>query len=72
MRHSRHEGLAPVRLFKGSKPVRALLRANSMPDVGSIGLSFSARSLVGPGFPFFALIGSAAAESDQRRLKRPR
>ena len=69
VRHSRHEGLAPVRLSKGSKPVRAPLRANFLPDIGSIGLSFS-RSLgswsVDPG-SLFALIGSAAARSDGPR-----
>jgi hypothetical protein len=42
----RHEGLAPVRL-QGSKPVRALFQADVfLPDIGSIGLSFSMGSSV--------------------------
>jgi hypothetical protein len=37
----RHEGLAPVRYSKKARPRIGLFqRANSLPDVGSIGLSF--------------------------------
>ena len=37
----RHEGLAPVRLLKARKPVRALFKAGAfLPGIGSIALSF--------------------------------
>jgi hypothetical protein len=72
VRHSRHEGLAPVRLSKGSKPVRALLRANSCrtSDRSAClfpqGLGLMTRAPWTPD-SLFAFIGSAAAESDKRR-----
>ena len=73
------KGWRPSAIPKGPKPVRALLRANSMPDIGSIGLSFPQDPVPGRmsrdprtrGF-LFALIGSAAAEVGQITPERPR
>ena len=46
------KGWRPLAILKGSKPVRALLLANSMPDIGSISLSLSlVLGLLGPQTP---------------------
>ena len=69
------KGWRPSAIPKGSKPVRALLRAKFLLDIGSIGLSFSAgpwaHGPCGPG-SLFALIGSAAARSAQMASERSR
>ncbi len=41
MRHSRHEGLAPVRLSIGLETGSGSFAGEFLPDIGSIGLSFS-------------------------------
>ena len=42
VRHSRHEGLAPVRLSIGLETGSGSFAGEFLPDIGSIGLSFSA------------------------------
>jgi hypothetical protein len=74
----RHEGLAPVGLSKGSKPVRALYEAGVfLPDIGSIGLSFSRRSSVsglmawGPVDSRDSLFAQSGSRPPSRRKWRP-
>src|SRR5262245_3168289 len=68
----RHEGLAPVRLSKGSTPDRALLRTNFLPDIGSIGLSIPRPSGRGVEDSLFRAIRLAADRSAQMASNRPR
>ena len=70
VRHSRHEGLAPVR-YPRLETGSGFFAGEFLPDIGSIGLSFSKRSrspdlragIRGPGFPSSRSSGSAAARS---------
>jgi hypothetical protein len=72
MRHSRHEGLAPVRLRR-LETGSGLLRTNSWPDIGSIGLSLilGSAGLWPPGrqVPVSHERGSAADRSDRNGVQ---
>ena len=54
VRHSRHEGLAPVRYSQRPETGSGSFAGEFLPDIGSIGLSFPRVPVLllrGPGFP---------------------